>query len=303
MLDADNNAYAVSLDAFAGPLDLLLHLVRRAEVDIADIPIAEIADQFLAHVEQAERLDVDAASDFLVMAATLMELKSRLLAPASTAAEEASQAEDRSSARRSDPRGELVQQLLAYQWARSACDALEGLWERWSRRWPTAPAHVERAAVRQAVAAQRQARELEELQLSDLTQAYEAVLARVDFTRVGAHHVQLDALDEPIEVHAERLVAAVRERQERDGAGASGVPLKPILDGCSKAEVVGLFLALLELLRDGQVAIVAVEGDAQRASLMALRVALIEPSEERAPSSRSTAERGEATATQQSGLV
>jgi len=273
MHDADN-AYAVSLDAFAGPLDLLLHLVRRAEVDITDIPIATIADQFLAHVEQAEQLDVDAASEFLVMAATLMELKSRLLAPRIASRTDDQQAPQRkadsaaeaSEAAGQDPRRLLAEQLLAYQWARSACDALERRWERWSRRWPAVPLRVEQAAVRRVVAAQRQARELEELRLSDLTRAYEAVLSRVDFTRVGAHRVQLDAVDEPIEVHAARLVEALRS--------APGQPLGAALRGRSRAEVVGMFLALLELLRDGAVAIEDVEGES--ATLASLRLRLVE---------------------------
>lgn len=273
MHDADT-AYAVSLDAFAGPLDLLLHLVRRAEVDIADIPIATIADQFLAHVEQAEQLDVDAASEFLVMAATLMELKSRLLAPriVSRAVDQqapqrkADSAAEAAAAAGQDPRRLLAEQLLAYQWARGACDALERLWERWSRRWPAVPLRVEQAAVRRAIAAQRQARELEELRLSDLTRAYEALLSRVDFARVGAHRVQLDEVDEPIEVHAARLVEALRS--------APGQPLGAALRGRSRAEVVGMFLALLELLRDGAVAIEDVEGES--ATLASLRLRLVE---------------------------
>ena len=77
-------SYLVHLDAFHGPLDLLLHLVKRDEVDIFDIPIARLADQFLDHLRVVQHLDVELAGEFLVMAATLMEIKSRTLVPDDT---------------------------------------------------------------------------------------------------------------------------------------------------------------------------------------------------------------------------
>ena len=73
--------YRVQLDVFSGPLDLLLYLIRRDEVDIYDIPIARLAEQYLAHLRMLEHLDPDAAGDFLVMASTLVEMKSRALLP------------------------------------------------------------------------------------------------------------------------------------------------------------------------------------------------------------------------------
>ena len=73
--------YQVTLDAFHGPLDLLLYLIRRAEVDIHDIPIAQITQQYLALLKRLDHIDVDAAGEFLVMAATLIEIKSRTLVP------------------------------------------------------------------------------------------------------------------------------------------------------------------------------------------------------------------------------
>ena len=78
--------YTVALDAFHGPLDLLLYLVKRSEVDVLDVPVAAVADQFLDYLRVMRDLDLDVAGDFLVMAATLMELKSRALLPAGPAA-------------------------------------------------------------------------------------------------------------------------------------------------------------------------------------------------------------------------
>src|SRR6059058_5747798 len=97
--------YQVDLDSFRGPLDLLLYLVKRNEVDICDIPIARVAEQFLDYLNVLQMIDVEAAGDFLVMAATLMEIKSRMLLPRP---EELADPED-------DPRQELVKQLLEYK--------------------------------------------------------------------------------------------------------------------------------------------------------------------------------------------
>src|SRR5260370_585996 len=97
--------YQVDLDIFRGPLDLLLYLVRRQEVDVCDIPIARVTEQFLEYLRVMEMLDVERAGDFLVMAATLMEIKSRMLLPR---AEEQGDGED-------DPRMELVRQLIEYK--------------------------------------------------------------------------------------------------------------------------------------------------------------------------------------------
>src|SRR6185312_75497 len=120
-------SYSVALDAFHGPLDLLLHLVKRNEVDILDIPIAVLADQFLEYLQVMQVLDMDLAGDFVVMAATLMEIKSRMLLPAG-AAEDVEEPDD--------PRRELVKQLLEYRKFKDAAAALEQCSERQGERLP-----------------------------------------------------------------------------------------------------------------------------------------------------------------------
>src|SRR5690349_167707 len=94
--------YQIDLDTFRGPLDLLLFLVKRQEIDIRDIPIARVAAQFQEYLRVIETIDVERAGDFLVMAATLMEIKSRMLLPADESIAEPAD----------DPRQELVRQLL-----------------------------------------------------------------------------------------------------------------------------------------------------------------------------------------------
>jgi segregation and condensation protein A len=111
--------------AFEGPLDLLLHLIRANEVDISDIPIADITEQYLAYIELLEALDLAVAGEYVLMAATLIEIKSRLLLPQAPPAAEGEEAED--------PRAELVARLLDYQQYQGTVETLRG-WEELRRR-------------------------------------------------------------------------------------------------------------------------------------------------------------------------
>jgi segregation and condensation protein A len=108
------DGYSVKLAAFEGPLDLLLHLIRQNEVDITDIPIARIAEQYLATIELMHELDLDIAAEYLVMAATLALIKSRMLLPNV----------DQEDEEGIDPRAELVQRLLEYQRFKEAAETL-----------------------------------------------------------------------------------------------------------------------------------------------------------------------------------
>jgi segregation and condensation protein A len=119
--------YQVTLDSFSGPLDLLLFLVRRAEVDIADIPLATIADQFVAMLQATPDLDLDVAGDFILMAATLLELKSRLVMPPEEAKEGDEQEQEDDEV--IDPRAGLIRQLLAYRRFKEATQLLPELEE------------------------------------------------------------------------------------------------------------------------------------------------------------------------------
>lgn len=107
----------VQLEIFEGPLDLLLHLIKKNEVSITDIPIATITEQYLATLEVMQTLNLDVAGEFLVMAATLIHIKSRMLLPATDAEEDEEEG--------ADPRAELVRRLLEYQRFKDAADQLE----------------------------------------------------------------------------------------------------------------------------------------------------------------------------------
>jgi len=115
----DSNAYRVELPVFEGPLDLLLHLIRKHEIDIFDIPIAKILDEYLAYLEWMRALNLDVAGEFLVMASTLAQIKSRLLLPPEQ------QPEDEEQQPQEDPRAELVRRLLEYQRYQEAAEQLK----------------------------------------------------------------------------------------------------------------------------------------------------------------------------------
>src|SRR3989338_5253833 len=108
--------YKVKLEVFEGPLDLLLYLIKKEEIDIYDIPIAKITDQYLEYLELMKLLDLTIAGEFLVMAATLMHIKSRMLLPPDQL-EEAGEEE-------ADPRTELVRRLLEYRKFKEAAQDL-----------------------------------------------------------------------------------------------------------------------------------------------------------------------------------
>jgi len=115
-MDDNSPAYQVHLPIFEGPLDLLLHLIKTNEIDIYDIPISVITDQYLEYLSLMREVNIDVASDYLVMAATLAYIKSKMLLP--------SPADDSEETGEEDPRDELVQRLLNYQRFKKAAEAL-----------------------------------------------------------------------------------------------------------------------------------------------------------------------------------
>lgn len=245
--------YQVKLSHFEGPLDLLLHLVRRAEVDIHDIPIHRITDEYLAFLKEIDSIEVDVASEFLVMAATLVEIKSRTLAPAGNTDGDT---DVPLAGDMADPRHELVRQLVAYQRFRTACDTLQRIREEFAQRYPVGRrASAADGAQPPDSAADDEASlaaDLEDIHILDLLAAYEKIVAAIDFTRMGDHRVEYD--DTPISLHEEDIV----DRLKRDPT--RGMTMRAIFEGRSRGEMLGLFLALLELARQQRVR-VEQEGD------------------------------------------
>jgi segregation and condensation protein A len=213
--------YRVQLDVFTGPLDLLLYLIRRDELDIQDIPIARVTEQYLEYVRLLEVLDPNAAGDFLVMASTLLELKSRALLP--TPPLEAAEEEE-------DPRAALVRQLLEYKRFKDAAQALGTAAQERRKRFARRPVDLPK---------ELQGVELEEVQVWDLLSAFGRVMSAIG-QGPGLHEVTYD--DTPIQEYETLILDTL----EREG------PLKfqaLFADRANRAEIIGLFLALLELLR------------------------------------------------------
>lgn len=218
--------YRVALDLFGGPMDLLLYLVRRDELDILDLPLAKIATQFLEFIEVLEFLDVSQAADFVSTASTLAEIKSRTVLPRQD--EEAPTEEPLED----EPQRNLVHKLLEFKRLREASQALEAQAALWQERYP-----------RLSDERPRQGRDLaddliKEVELWDLVSA----LARVLRRRTVEHEASVRYDDTPISVYIER----VGERVRREGR----VEFTALFDSATKrGVVVGLFLAILELLR------------------------------------------------------
>ncbi|MCW5767507.1 MAG: segregation/condensation protein A [Phycisphaeraceae bacterium] len=245
-----DHEYRVRLDAFEGPLDLLLFLIRRAEVDIHDIPVAAIADQYLEYLGELDRgharIDIELAGEFLVMAATLMEIKSQLLMP--RPAEDSEQVSSGGSSDEAvDPRADLVKQLLAYKRYRDLADGLERRREEWSRRSPVSAVGIDSDALQAAVDAASGEMHLEDVNLSDLAEAYRRVSSMLIFERLGDHQVTYD--DTPIELHAADIV----DRLKREAGPSGAVRFADLFAGRQHGEMIGLFLAMLELVRKQEV--------------------------------------------------
>jgi segregation and condensation protein A len=233
---AHTQEYRVELPMYRGPLDLLLYLVKKHEVEILDIPIAAIASTYLHYLEIIQLIDVEAAGDFLVVASTLMEIKSRMMIPhQEEKSDEATPAEDA----KLDPRAELVKQLVAYRRYREAADELDGLAARQATRWPRGYHEKPHTQVDPKL------QPLQQVELWDLVSAFDRLLRAT-----LSHQGQAIAVDDtPQHVHMAEIVRHLRE-------AAGPLPFEALfLPPHTKGRLIGLFLALLELIKLWQIAV------------------------------------------------
>lgn len=246
--------YHVTLDAFKGPLDLLLFLIRRAEVEITDIRIVEITDQYLALLSQIESIDIDLAGEFLVTAATLVEIKSRVLQRAQEGSGSDADGSESLDLDESDPRYELVQQLLAYQKYRVAAETLQQRREEFAQRFavrPTRPVNELNGGDAPTAAEL----DLDDAHVFDLFEAYERIIDSIDFSRMGAH--EIEDTDTPVGLHQEDLLDRLKRSEDRR------VSLQRAWQGRTRADVIGLFLATLELVRRRRITVVQDDPDSE----------------------------------------
>src|SRR6201996_1754404 len=222
-------ALEVFLEAFEGPLDMLLYLIRRQNLDILDIPIAEITRQYMRYIELMQVLQLELAGEYLLMAATLAEVKSRMLLPrvgSDDAAEEA------------DPRAELVRRLQEYERFKRAAEGIDRMPRLERDTWVASAELADRKVVRIPP----------QVTLQEMLIAFQDVLSRSD---MFAHH------------HVQREPLSVRQRMTdvlsslKDNAFVDFVQLFQAHEG--RRGVTVTFVAILELLREGLIEIVQSE--------------------------------------------
>ncbi|WP_227766111.1 segregation and condensation protein A [Zhaonella formicivorans] len=220
-------SYHITLDVFEGPLDLLLHLIQKQKLDIYDIPIAQITEQYLAYLSAMQQLDLEVASEFLVMAATLLAIKAKMLLPRKAAEPEEAGEEPE------DPREELVQRLVEYQKFKEAASLLKNKEVRQAQVFfrPLDQEILEKAL--------KQINPLENVHLNDLLGALQKVLAEAP--QEETHEISKE------EITIVDKMDYISKLLEREQGGVIFQNLFP--PGTSRLEIVITFLALLELIR------------------------------------------------------
>ncbi|OAN26299.1 condensin subunit ScpA [Pseudomonas sp. Snoq117.2] len=219
------DALEVFLEAFEGPLDLLLYLIRKQNIDILDIPVAEITRQYMSYVELMKAVQLELAAEYLLMAAMLAEIKSRMLLPRAEGLE----------AEEEDPRAELIRRLQEYERFKKAAEDLDDL-PREGRNFvvPSLPAPEARAR-----------KLLPEVELGELLLAMGEVLRRADLFE--SHQVTREVLS------TRERMSQVLERL-KDGAFVPFVALFTLDEG--RLGVVVTFMAILELVKEALVELV-----------------------------------------------
>jgi len=218
--------FHVDLNIFRGPLDLLLYLVRKHEVEIVDIPISLITNQYLEYLAVLEQLDVGAVGDFLAMASLLIEIKSQQVLPRADEVEEELE----------DPRQELVRRLLEYKQYRDAASMLDERSRAWQQHYPRVAADL---PPRQRNLAEEP---IHEVELWDLVSAFGRIIR--ENVAVRPSNIVYD--DTPIHVHMSRILAQLHE--------SGRLALSQLFDvRLHKSVLIGMFLAVLELVRHHRV--------------------------------------------------
>lgn len=220
--------YTVKLETFSGPLDLLLHLIKQEEVEIHQISLTTICDRYLDYLKQLKDLDVNVSSEFLVVAATLMLIKSRSLLPHE---DEVDLEEEL------DPEDELIQQLLEYKQFKVASRDLGEMAEMRARVFPFAAYRPH----------QEVEIELEELDLFDLVRAFESLMKATGLARLP----RLLRNEKPLREYLEEVLVTLRVKPQTEFR-------ELFEDARDRSTIIGRFVALLELAKRGRLRLVQI---------------------------------------------
>ncbi|MBK7992641.1 MAG: segregation/condensation protein A [Blastocatellia bacterium] len=223
-----NTPYKIKLDIFEGPLDLLLYLIKKEELDIYDIPIAHITEEYLKYIQLMQELDIDLASEFLVMAATLIHIKSKMLLPVINESSELENLED--------PRQELVKQLLEHKKFKSAAEML------WSR------VQVEQNVfVRAAIETDSENPEVAAT-VFDLVSAFQKILTR------RKEQIAVEIANDKLTL-AQKIVEIKSLLKNHLQINVTNLMEAAL----SKAEIIIIFLAILELVKESVIGLMQTE--------------------------------------------
>jgi segregation and condensation protein A len=216
--------YQVRIENFEGPLDLLLHLIKKSEINIYDIPINLIAQQYLEYVEAMKELNLNVAGEFLVMAATLLQIKSKMLLPADEAADDEEDGPD--------PREELVRRLLEYKTYKEAARQLDGQEKMWREIFSREPEPL--------VEVEPDEMAMDNVSLFDLVDALKAIVER----NPGGGKTLIEIVPDNLTVR-ERMNVILETLEGKDS-----VAFAALFEGsCHRLVIIVTFLALLELIR------------------------------------------------------
>ena len=225
--EEESVAYKVTLPSFHGPLDLLLHLIRKNEIDVYDIPIVTITEQYKEYLDAMTELDLDIAADYIYMAALLINIKSRMLLPRDESAEELGE----------DPRKELVDRLLEYQRFKAVAETFAeldvvrmGMWSR--PRMPLPGDEPEEV-------------DMSEVGLFDLIDAFRTAIVR--YRQNHPQAIELHRVVHKVSDKMRELYGKLREK--------SPIRLQWFLEGRDRNELIAVFLGMLELVRLGGLAL------------------------------------------------
>lgn len=229
MTDGDveqESGYEVTLPSFHGPLDLLLHLIKQNEIDIYDIPIVPITEQYTAYLESMEELDLEVAADYIYMAAVLIHIKSQMLLP-----------RDENAEGQVDPRAELVNRLLEYQRFKQVAESFAeidvvrmGVWPRPAVKLPD----TEAAEI-----------DMSEVSLFDLIDAFRNALTRYKLNHPQS--IELKRIQHKLSDKMAELYSKLKEK--------SPIRLQWFLEGRDRDELIAVFLGTLELVRLGGISL------------------------------------------------
>ncbi|WP_282140621.1 segregation/condensation protein A [Cytobacillus oceanisediminis] len=224
--------YNVKIDAFEGPLDLLLHLINRLEIDIYDIPVSEITEQYLIYIHTMKELQLDVASEYLVMAATLLAIKSKMLLPKH---EEEELEDEFGMEMEEDPRDELVERLIEYRKYKEAAEELKEREQDRSLMYTKPPADLS-----EYVNDSQQEKADLNVSLYDMLGALQKLLRRKKLQRPLSAKVARQEI--PLEKRMSEIVDQLRNFKGRK----KFTDLFPISD---REHIVVTFLAVLELIK------------------------------------------------------